>query len=83
MGVYKYIEGYAKEEKRDVLSVCTELLDRSCAVVALIRDGRGGIQVGIAGLGLPSPLRGLRGPGHSYAQERCHPPLETFVTSTS
>jgi hypothetical protein len=37
-GAYRYIEGYAKEAKRDVLSVCTELLDRSCAAVALILE---------------------------------------------
>lgn len=35
-GAYQYIESYAKTAKRDVLSVCTELLDRSCAAVALI-----------------------------------------------
>jgi hypothetical protein len=27
---------YAEKSKRDVLSVCTELLDRACAAVALI-----------------------------------------------
>jgi len=35
-GAYQYIQGYAKQAERDVLSVCTELLDRACAAVALI-----------------------------------------------
>jgi len=35
-GAYEYIKFYAERAKRDVLSVCTELLDRACAAVALI-----------------------------------------------
>lgn len=35
-GAYQYIESYAKKAERDVLSVCTELLERTCAAVALI-----------------------------------------------
>ena len=35
-GAYQYIQRYAEQAKRDVLSVCTELLDRACAAVALI-----------------------------------------------
>jgi hypothetical protein len=37
-GAYQYIQGFAQQAKRDVLSVCTELLDRACAAVALILD---------------------------------------------
>ncbi|HXO19597.1 MAG TPA: ArdC family protein [Thermoanaerobaculia bacterium] len=35
-GAYRYIQSYAKEAKRDVLSVCTQLLDRACGAVSLI-----------------------------------------------
>jgi hypothetical protein len=35
-GAYEYIQRYAQKADRDVLSVCTELLDRACAAVALI-----------------------------------------------
>jgi hypothetical protein len=33
-GTYRYIEGYCKEHKRQVLSACTELLERTCRCVA-------------------------------------------------
>lgn len=35
-GAYQYIQSYAQKAKLDVLSVCTELLDRACSAVALI-----------------------------------------------
>jgi len=47
-GAYQYIESYANGAKRDVLSVCTELLDRSCAAVALILATAEGFQRGQA-----------------------------------
>jgi antirestriction protein ArdC len=35
-GAYEYIDHYCKEHKRDLLAVCSELLDRTCAAVELI-----------------------------------------------
>jgi antirestriction protein ArdC len=37
-GAYHYIEGYCKKHKRKVLSVCTELLERTCRCVAYLLD---------------------------------------------
>lgn len=37
-GAYRYIEAYATEHDRSVLSVVSELVDRACAAVALILD---------------------------------------------
>ncbi len=37
-GAYEYIERYCKESKRKVLSVCTELLDRTCRCVAFLLE---------------------------------------------
>jgi len=35
-GAYEYIESHCREHSRDVLSVCTELLERTCSAVELI-----------------------------------------------
>jgi len=35
-GAYRYITTYCQRHSRDLLSVCTELLDRTCAAVELI-----------------------------------------------
>jgi len=35
-GAYRYITTYCERHSRDLLSVCTELLDRTCAAVELI-----------------------------------------------
>jgi hypothetical protein len=35
-GAYEYIESYCREHSRDRLSVCTELLERTCSAVELI-----------------------------------------------
>jgi hypothetical protein len=37
-GAFQYIERYAEKHKRTVLDVCSELLDRTCACVALILE---------------------------------------------
>jgi len=37
-GTYRYIEGYCKEQDRKVLSVCTELLERTCRCVSFLLD---------------------------------------------
>jgi hypothetical protein len=37
-GAYEYIRRHAEEEKRNPLGVCTELLDRTCASVALLLE---------------------------------------------
>jgi hypothetical protein len=35
-GAYAYIQSYCREHKADVLTTCTDLLDRACAAVALL-----------------------------------------------
>ncbi len=37
-GAYQYIESYCRKHSRDLLSVCTELLERTCAAVELILE---------------------------------------------
>lgn len=37
-GCWKYINRYAKKERKEVLSVCSWLLDRTCEAVSLILD---------------------------------------------
>lgn len=37
-GAFVYIEAYCKEHKKKVLSVCTELLERTCRCVAYLLD---------------------------------------------
>jgi len=37
-GAYAYIESYCREHKADLLTACTEFLDRACAAVALLLD---------------------------------------------
>ena len=37
-GAYAYIQSYCQAHKADVLTVCTDLLDRTCAAVALLLD---------------------------------------------
>jgi hypothetical protein len=37
-GAYAYIESYCREHKADLLTTCTDLLDRACAAVALVLD---------------------------------------------
>ena len=35
-GAYEYIDRYCREHTRDLLQVCSELLERTCAAVDLI-----------------------------------------------
>jgi antirestriction protein ArdC len=37
-GAYAYIESYCREHEADLLTTCTDLLDRACAAVALLLD---------------------------------------------
>jgi antirestriction protein ArdC len=37
-GAYRYIASYCQKHSRDLLSVCTELLERTCAAVELILE---------------------------------------------
>lgn len=37
-GAYRYLERYCEKEKRNLLGVCTELLDRTCGCIALLLD---------------------------------------------
>ena len=37
-GAYEYIESYAKQHERSPIAVCSELIDRTCACVALILE---------------------------------------------
>ncbi len=45
-GAYKYIKDYAEKHNRSPVSVCTELIDRTCACVALILETAGTIDDG-------------------------------------
>lgn len=37
-GAYDYIAAYAKKHERSPIAVCSELIDRTCACVALILE---------------------------------------------
>lgn len=37
-GAYAYIQSYCREHEADLLTTCTDLLDRACAAVALLLD---------------------------------------------
>lgn len=37
-GAYRYLERYCEKEKRNLLRVCTELLDRTCGCITLLLD---------------------------------------------
>ncbi|HEV7515794.1 MAG TPA: hypothetical protein VGR07_05800 [Thermoanaerobaculia bacterium] len=43
-GAYDYVAGYCRKHSRDLLAVCTELLDRTCAAVDLILQTAGSLE---------------------------------------
>ena len=58
-GAYEYLKHFCEKEKRSLLGACTELLDRTCACVALILEEAEQLAAPAAGAESGPPLSAL------------------------
>jgi hypothetical protein len=54
-GAYEYLKRHCEKEKRNLLGACTELLDRTCACVALILQAADSLAGEAPGPAIPPP----------------------------